>query len=112
MALGLIIGQLDRGDTAIYTANFDTLQSMQHAVRGLIEFVPTDESVSMIVNDEGRILGMPQNAAADMILERVDRYGLLSAGQVLVGDCIVFGPPDGEGELTDVPQFILDMVKL
>lgn len=110
MALGLIIGIIEpnaRVEYAMYTANLDGLAQLQHAVRGLIEYVPCHGSVDIICNEEGRIHGLPVNIPANHFFETVDSYGILDAGQPLVGDIVIFGPTDADGNSTDVPDFVL-----
>ena len=42
----------------------DTLQSMQEAVGGYIEeYMPFDDDVALVVNEEGKINGLPLNRA-------------------------------------------------
>ena len=42
-----------------------TLKEMQAIVGGNIELVELDEKTTMVVNEEGKLLGMPYNAGAD-----------------------------------------------
>ena len=42
-----------------------TLEEMQAIVGGYIELVELDGNTTMVVNEEGKLLGMPYNAGAD-----------------------------------------------
>ena len=46
-----------------YTANIDgSLDSMQNIVGGLIQVIyPFDDSVALVCNDEGKLMGLPLN---------------------------------------------------
>ena len=71
----------------------DKLENLQKYVDGLIEFVAIDEGIDMIINDEGKILGLKPNYLATLL------YGY----DFIVGDALVVGIGD-EGEnitLTD-----------
>lgn len=59
----------------------DRLATMQAHVGGLIEFVYArynDKTVTLVVNEEGRLLGLPINQLASLI-----------ARQTLVGDVLL-----------------------
>lgn len=74
------------------------LEALQEAVRGYIETITLipDKAV-MIVNEEGRILGMAANHAASTI-----------AGGLIVGPAIVVGV-DGE-DFCDVPEDVVQRI--
>lgn len=68
-----------------------TLRDLQNAVGGLIEGVPMDdESFTAFCNEEGKLEGLPVNHAATRFT------GI--RGDVLMGDVVIIGPPDDEGE--------------
>lgn len=74
------------------------LEELQRLVGGWIEYVPiyTDEGevgLSLFCNEEGKIEGLPLNGRANHFFE-----GELHAGDQLVGDVVLMGPPDDEGE--------------
>ncbi len=72
----------------------NTLEALQNAVAGYIETVRlmVNDAV-MIVNEEGRLLGLPYNTAASNL-----------ARQPIFGTALVVGV-DGE-EFTDIPDVI------
>ena len=86
-----------------YLAHFaeieNTLEALQHAVGGYIETVPLPAGGVMIVDEEGRLKGKPDNAIAS-----------LAAGIGIVGDALIVGV-DGE-EFCDVPAHYHSLLRL
>lgn len=77
----------------------NTLEAFQEAVGGYIETVTlVPEKVVMIVNEEGRLRGLPWNLAASIV-----------AGFGIVGTALVVGV-DGE-EFCDVPENVVQKIK-
>ena len=68
----------------------NTLEALQGLVGGYIETLPVASDLVVIVNEEGRLQGLP--------------YNMVFAGQSLVGP-IVFVGVDGE-EFDDVPELL------
>lgn len=54
------------------------LQELQEIVGGYIECVYINDKIQMVVNEEGKITGLPLNVAASSL-----------AGQCIVGDVLV-----------------------
>lgn len=87
---------------APYKAEIPTnkeLEELQRLVGGFIEYVPVyDEEqkevgLSLFCNEEGKIDGLPVN------LRATHYFGFaLQKGDVLVGDIVIMGPPDDDGE--------------
>lgn len=73
------------------------LESLQHQVGGLIQVLypfPCDESVAIIANDEGKLLGMPWNRP--LFDEDGNMY------DIIVGTFLIVGlTEDDFGSLTD-----------
>lgn len=82
-------------------AGGSTLRAMQDVVGGFIEAAPidtiADQPVSVYVNEEGLLIGLPPNLT--MSLE--NPYGLL------VGDALIVGAVDSEGYDTSVPPEVV-----
>lgn len=72
------------------------LQALQGYVGGWIEYVPTRQDVTLYCNEEGKIAGLPVNQTA------TKAFGQEINPDYLVGDVIVIGPIDGEGENTSL----------
>ena len=72
----------------------NTLDGLQEAVGGLIEFVPLDGNYSLLLNEEGKLIGLEPNR----------RLG----SDVLVGDVCVVKEND-DGELISMEEWELKM---
>ncbi len=72
------------------------LTALQGFVGGWIEYVPTKQPVTLYCNEEGKIEGLPHNVTA------TKAFGQEIDPDYLVGDVIVLGPIDGEGENTSL----------
>lgn len=90
--------------TGLPDANYETLRD---AVGGLIEAAPTDDSLTLWVNEEGKINGLPLNPLGHCLWAEVDVYGCIRAGDWLAGPCVVTGPADDDGNATALPDWVL-----
>lgn len=80
------------------------LRRLQYYVGGYIEGILCP-AVMFYVNEEGTIHGLPHNDRATRVL-RAERP---EAEWHLCGDVVVLGPPDDQGDDTDVPlDFVLN----
>lgn len=81
------------------------LDTLQGLVGGYIEAAPTDGSVTVYVNEEGKLTGLPYNEVGTALYYKLAPF---MAGQdVLVGTIVIVGPVDDEGYDTDLPDEIL-----
>ena len=79
----------------------NTLEAMQKFVGGLIECIAlsdTGSAVTLVCNDEGKLLGLPLNRP------------LWDGADVLAGPRFLAGC-DNEGNLTSLPQSTMDFYK-
>ena len=79
----------------------NTLEAMQKFVGGLIECITlsdTGSAVTLVCNDEGKLLGLPLNRP------------LWDGADVLAGPGFLAGC-DNEGNLTSLPQSTMDFYK-
>lgn len=74
----------------------NTLEAMQEAVGGYIDIVGLDDNVCILLNDEGKLIGLEGNR----------RIG----SDIIVGDFFVCGS-DEEGNLTSLSEEELDTYK-
>lgn len=86
----------------------DELDVLQDIVGGNIEEAPTDDSVTMFCNDEGKYTGLLPNPLAESYCRR---FGRLDARDWLVGTVIIFGPTDDDGETTSAPDDTVDTLR-
>lgn len=70
------------------------------AVGGYIEGVPL-EGVTAYINEEGKLNGLSLNRIATIIAHEDQA---IMPTDYIVGDMIVFGPLDDEGEVTSLPS--------
>lgn len=84
-----------------------TYETLRDGVGGLIEAAPTDESLTLWVNEEGKLHGLPLNPLGHALWGEVDIYGCIAAGDWVAGPCVITGPPDGDGNNTAVPDWVL-----
>ena len=92
--------------------DLDGYQPLSEAIGGLIESVPASPEITIWCNEEGKILNLDYNPIATRVWEVFDDYGVVTAGDVLVGTVVVQGPVDEEGETTDVDPAILGLLGL
>jgi hypothetical protein len=80
-----------------YTKRVNGYSELQEIVGGLIDAVTHHEvKMSAYVNDEGLLLGLPMNRIASVMF-----------GRYLVGDVVVCGVPDEDGNDTDVLEAVV-----
>lgn len=71
------------------------LRSVQDHVGGYIQILPIGEDAVLICNEDGKVIGLPMNRRASI------RYGF-RIGDLLVGDVLITGAADADGDLTDI----------
>ena len=81
------------------------LEDYQRALGGWVEAVGANAWTAWL-DEEGKIKGKPVNDRAHALLHSVP--GLVSSFDVIVGDALITGLPDEEGDDTDVPAAILE----
>lgn len=79
----------------------DTYRTIRDAVGGPIEPVPVEDHV-LYVHEEGKLLGLPLNDLATRLTR-----DFLSPWDLIVGDAVLAGPTDDEGEDTSVQESML-----
>ncbi|MGE3836099.1 MAG: DUF3846 domain-containing protein [Acidimicrobiia bacterium] len=94
----------DGAVTVLPDASYETIRD---GVGGWIEAALTDESLTLWINEEGKIDRLPFNPLGHALWNEVDIYGCIPAGDWLAGPCVVTGPPDNDGNATAVPDWLL-----
>lgn len=83
------------------------LKTLQNAVSGWIQAIDVVGDMSIYLNEEGKMLGLPINKVATQYFD--DTYG--PNYDVIVGDVVFTGLPDSEGETTGLtPEQLADVV--
>lgn len=74
------------GTSVEYTpqGKYFTLEELQKAVGGYIEIVPIDKEYSLVVNEEGKLMGLPINEVATRLYRKV-RY----TNDFIVGEALL-----------------------
>jgi len=95
---------LIKTDRACEVVEIDGLADMQAAVGGMIEAVPLDGVPGdVILNENGKFSGLTYNPLATAIAR-------LFPGDAIMGDVLVTGPVDAEGETTDLTAEAISVV--
>lgn len=114
-------------DGDVELKQLDDLQSLQDAVGGYIEgiYFPKLGNCTGLVNEEGKINKLPLNiiGTAIYIISSSDDISILNKFidkslkqedlfDVIVGNMIINGSTDKEGESTDIPEKVILLVNL
>lgn len=96
-------------DQPLESRLLQSLDDYYEVVGGLFEAVDTEEPhASFFVNEEGKLIDLPLNRRATLLWWGTTRAA--RNADVLMGDVLIVGPPDDEGETTDVPAEVLEML--
>ena len=77
---------------------------------GYLEAAPTDGTVTLYIDEEGKLKHLPINLLATAFWTHVGGGELVLHGDFLVGPVVVVGPPDAEGDDTAVPAAAVDVL--
>ena len=105
----LVIGQDQDGRFVPTRTEITEYDELNSALGGWIEAVPTNATVTIWCNEEGKLKGLPYNDPAMELWKRVDEFGCIPAGDYVAGPIVVQGPVDDEGEATDCPDWVFEM---
>lgn len=85
------------GDIHTTTTNSadESLDTLQRIVGGYIEVFDTADGNCAVINEEGKLHGLPLNSRATHALK-----GNLFSGDYISGDLALIGPPTDDGEST------------
>jgi hypothetical protein len=78
---------------------------LSKTVGGYIEAISLGSSGEMFLNEEGKLFGLKVNYVANGLASEFDAG--LSVWDNIVGDVVVFGPMDENGDNTDVTDQII-----
>lgn len=85
----------------------DAYRTIRDGVGGLLEAVGLEDGHTLYLDEEGKLIGLPVNETATRLTR-----GVLSMWDIVVGDCVIAGPPDDDGEETSVSSEWLARFKL
>jgi hypothetical protein len=87
---GLWVTATDELETIDF--NGDELSTLQRCVGGNVEIVRLSDSVTMWVNEEGKVIDLPPNRIATRLFRTV-----FNSYDIIVGDVVLTGGDDKEG---------------
>jgi hypothetical protein len=76
------------------------LRILQELVGGFLELVPYEGDACIFCNEEGKLQGLPKNRRAQHVVS--------PPGDYLVGNIVVLGPEDDDGETTSLSEEEVD----
>lgn len=88
------------------------LRTLQGVVGGWIEGVslPDDHSYApghfLYLNEEGKLKGLARNERASVLVQ-----GVIRGDDFVVGDCVVMGPANPDGDSTSVSPVVLAVLQ-
>lgn len=87
----------------------DNLDARQRLVGGTYEILRLERpGATLYVNEDGKLLGLPGNKRATLLLWMHNRA--FHEWDVIVGDAFILGDPDEEGAATTAPQQLIDLL--
>ena len=106
----------EEGEKLFEVGNFecpdkDFLRTAQGLVGGPIEAIPTADSITIFVNEDGKNVNLPRNEMADVFWQSFDKYGCLANGDYLVGTVLIMGPSSRAGRTTSAPPNTVDLIQ-
>jgi hypothetical protein len=93
----------------LYKVAIDGLSGMQAAVGGYIQVVDlTPLNASLVMDEEGKLTQKPINRRATLLFWLL--FPSVRHRDVIVGDVILTGTPDKNGNTTDVPETLVKLL--
>lgn len=106
MVRGIYLPADDREKLVVH--DFAGAEDYTRCVDGYIEAVDVpDLGIRIYVNEEGLIRRLPFNSRASFLWWY---YVPAARESLLVGDAVIVGCPDADGETTDVPEAVLQLL--
>lgn len=92
----------------LYKVAVEGLDGMQAAVGGYIQVIDlTSLNASLVMDEEGKLAQKPINRRATLLFWLL--FPSVRHRDVIVGDAIIVGQPDKDGNTTDVPPKVVDL---
>lgn len=94
--------------TVLDDADYETIRDNVGHLDSMIESIPTDGRIVIIVNEAAKINRLALNRLGHALWGHVDLHQCISnGGDWMAGPCVVTGPPDPDGNTTAVPEWVL-----
>jgi len=84
--------------TEILDLEEDSLEKLQGAVGGLIQAVDLHDNLTLWCNEEGKLIGLPNNVIGTHMWEK--SFGMTD---IIMGDIVFTGGTDDEGDNLGLP---------
>jgi hypothetical protein len=95
-------------DRPLYKVTLEDLSGMQAAVGGYIEVIDLGPlTASLIINEEGKLERRPINRRATLLFWLL--FPSVRHRDVIVGDVLIVGHPDNQGNTTDAPENVVEL---
>ncbi|WP_437770661.1 DUF3846 domain-containing protein [Arthrobacter sp. KNU40] len=96
-------------DRPLYKVTIEDLAGMQAAVGGYIEILDLGPLVaSLVVHEEGKLERKPINRRATLLFWLL--FPSIRHHDVIVGDVLIVGHPDKDGNTTDAPANVIKLL--
>jgi hypothetical protein len=96
-------------DRPLYKVAVDGLSGMQEAVGGYIQVIDlTPLNASLVLDEEGKLKSKEINRRATLLFWLL--FPSIRHRDVVVGDAIIIGQPDEQGNSTDVPESLVKLL--
>jgi hypothetical protein len=96
-------------DWPLYKVAIEGLAGMQAAVGGYIEIIDLGPlTASLVVNEEGKLEQRNINRRATLLFWLL--FPSVRHRDVIVGDVLVVGHPDSDGNTTDAPKEVVELL--
>lgn len=96
-------------DRPLYKVAVDGLSGMQDAVGGYIQVLDlTPLGASLVMDENGKLSGKDINRRATLLFWLL--FPSVRHRDVIVGDAIIIGTPDNDGNSTDVPEAVTKLL--
>ncbi|BAS17577.1 hypothetical protein AHiyo8_58800 [Arthrobacter sp. Hiyo8] len=93
----------------LYKVAIENLAGMQAAVGGYIEIIDLGPLMaSLIINEEGKLEKLPINRRATLLFWLL--FPSIRHRDAIVGDVLIVGHPDKDGNTTDAPANVVELL--
>ena len=82
------------GEVSTFSLPDDELAALQGIVGGWVQCIDLEPTISMWLNDEGKLIGLPHNPVAQELWDR--RFG--PGTDMIVGNVVITGGTDENGD--------------
>lgn len=103
-------GTVEYGVNSFQCEEEALLAKLQEIVGGMIEVIPSADSVSMFVNEDGKNISLPRNDLAELFWQKFDRYDCMANGEWIAGNMAILGPKTPAGCTQSAPANTIDLI--